>query len=114
MRRKTIQFKRLRNGVWKTRGQWTPTYVLEQQHGQGIEYQHYMVSANGKLVCAGVTRHEHINRAIARQIFRVWMRWRAEYITNNPGNYPLTTCPIPTTIQIFPISNPEQMECFVV
>ena len=117
MRRKPIQFRKLRNGVWRERGQWTPTYVLQQQHAPGSEYQHYALDANGKLVYAGVTRHNHMNQAQANQIHRVWRRWRSEYdnvFTGVGREYPARHIPSVKTLIVFPIDRPNQQQSFVI
>jgi hypothetical protein len=116
--RKERKQLRTRNGIWVERGQWEPTYVLNQQQAQGIEYQHYMFDANGNLACAGVTRHDHMNQAQANQIFKVWLRWRLEYDnTFNKGrDYPAKhsapyTCPV-TMLVVAPIDQPFQQQSF--
>jgi hypothetical protein len=117
MRRKPVQFRRLRNGVWKQRGEWTPVYVLDQQRATGDEYQHYAVDADGKVVYAGVTRHEHVGQAQANQIHRVWRRWRREYdgVFDGVGReYPARHCQPVVRIVIHPIGNPNTQQSFCV
>lgn len=105
-------YRKMGQGIWKARGEWTPVYAIEQQKQAGAEYQHYMYAADGTPVCAGVTRHDHMNSAIAAQIFRVWLRWRAEYISHNPGNYPLAVCPMPASLVAFPVNDPSKKQVF--
>lgn len=97
---------RIKRGVWTKRGDWQPTYVYDQQHQTGRQYQHYMYAADGKPLCAGVTRHQRMNRAVAKQIVRVWERWRKEYVARNPGNYPTAQqIAIPVArIAVFPVN----------
>jgi hypothetical protein len=112
-----------RKGIWLERGDWTPVYAYNQQSGymqpgqpkpSGIEYQHYMFSGDGQIVCAGVTRHEHINQAIANQIFRVWARWRSEYDARTTGDYPARHCAPVTTLVVFPVDAPNDKQQFEV
>jgi hypothetical protein len=118
MRRKFNGIAKMPKAVWKSRGDWTPVYVNEQQHNDGIEFQHYIMSADNRLICAGVTRHKRMNRAQANQIFRVWRRWRTEYDTRFDGagrDYPAKHYPTAAdaaTILVFPIDNPEQKEWY--
>jgi len=115
MRRKQQCFRRTRNGVWLSRGKWEPAYLLNGE--SGTEYQHAGFDANGKLVYAGVTRHDHVNRAIARQIHRVWARWRNEYdnVFDGKGrDYPARYSPVVTTLVLYPVNAPQQAERFAV
>lgn len=118
MRKRRIGFKRIKQGLWRERGKWTPTYAFDQQHADGVEYQHYGLDANGKLVYAGVTRHERMNQAQANQIHRVWRRWRHEYDTVFDGvgrDYPAKHHVLmPSTLVVFPIDNPNQQERFAI
>lgn len=116
MKRNRKQLK-TRNGIWVARGEWTPTYVINQQKQDGIEYQTYAVDAEGKCVHAGVTHHEHMNRAIAKQIQAVWLRWRNEYdniFTGKGQDYPAKHVNRVTTLYVFPVDHPEQQEVFAV
>jgi len=112
MKRKQNCYKRIKTGVWQTRGEWLPVYVVEQQKQVGDEYQHYAYDADNRLVCAGVTRHERMNQAIANQVARVWRRWRKEYVERHPGNYPTATANAIAKLFVFPIDNPNQGEWF--
>ena len=115
MRKRIRPYRRLRNGIWKERGQFDFVYAQEQQKQVGIEYQHYGVSADNKLVFAGVTRHDHLNQAIANQVFRVWARWRREYDAQRPSeDYPAKHAPAVVTLTMFPVNNPEMAQTFVV
>jgi hypothetical protein len=103
---------RTKNAIW-TRGDWsswTPTYYRDQQRQAGIEYQHYGLKANGEVAFAGVTRHDHMNRAIARQIVRVWSRWALEYNSYyRIPNIPAAEIPAITRLFVFPCdSDPKQ------
>ena len=116
MRRKQQYFRRTRNGLWLSRGKWEPSY-LDGRDGQGIEYQHYGCDATGTLVYAGVTRHEHSNRAIARQIHRVWARWRHEYdnIFDGKGrDYPARYSPKVVTLVLLPVDRSQPAQSFTV
>ena len=107
---------RIRGGIITHRA-WTPTYVLNQQRQSGIEYQSYGLDADGKVVYAGVTRHEGMNRAIGRQIHRVWARWRKEYDSqpeNVTRDYPAKHCPEVTRLVVFPVGSPEMAQTFEV
>jgi hypothetical protein len=104
----------LRHGVWLRRGDWQPVYAIEQQKQTGAEYQHYAYDADHKLVCAGVTRHERMNQAIANQITRVWRCWRREYVARNPGNYPTATSGDIRLLLVFPIDDPKAQQWFYV
>jgi len=113
MRQQSKQYRKLAHGIWKDRGNWTPTYVLNQQHAEGSEYQHFMLDANGKLVCAGVTRHTHMNQAQANQIFRVWRRWRNEYDTLFGGQpNPKWVTGAPICLIVHPIGDHTQQESY--
>ncbi len=112
MRRKPQHIARIKRGVWLRHGDWTPTYAQQQHEQQGIEIQHFACDAQGKVVYAGVTRHERINRATARQIHCVWLRWRQEYATLGNGN-PRPDNPV-THLVLFPVDSPELTETFYV
>ena len=114
MRRKAQYFKKTRNGVWSRRGEWMPTYVFNQQNQAGAEYQHYMYGPDNQPLCAGVTRHERMNRAVANQIVRVWRRWRDEYVAQNPGNYPTAQeAHIPVArIAVFPVGDHNAIQWY--
>ena len=82
MKRQKFQgFKKLSTAIWKSRGEMYPVFVdiHNNRNGAGIDYQHFACDASGKLLCAGVSRHERMNRAIANQIVKVWYRWAKEY-----------------------------------
>ncbi len=112
MKRKQQGYKRIKHGMWATRGEWIPTYVVEQQKQTGEEYQHYAYDACNKLVCAGVTRHERMNQAVANQVARVWRRWRKEYVERYPGSYPTATAGSIAKLMMFPVDSPNQGEWF--
>ena len=51
-------------------------------------YQIYAVDKNEKIVHAGTTMLNNISIDICRKLERNWVRWRNEYVKNNPGEYP--------------------------
>lgn len=126
MRRKQHSIAKLpKNTLWVQRGKFVPTYAVQQQIQTGVEYQHYGIGADNKLVFAGVTRHSENSQATANQIVRVWRRWRWEYdrVFGNPREqYPAKEMystqaelrALVQTLVVFPISNPEQAVTYVV
>lgn len=126
MRRKLKVIAKLpKNTVWVSRERFEPTYVRQQQTQAGIEYQHYGIGRDGKLVFAGVTRHAENTQATANQIVRVWRRWRWEYdqVFGNPREtYPAKQMystqaelrALVTRLIVFPIDRPKEQEAYQV
>ena len=106
---------RVRNGTRSGNVQWEATYVREQQNQPGDPYQHYAYASDGTPLCAGVTRHERMNQAVANQIRHVWERWRKEYLAEHtPGDFPLkqkATMRVASLV-VFPIDSPELAKTF--
>jgi hypothetical protein len=53
------------------------------------EYQIYGLDVKGKVTHAGVVKADCVDFQTAKRIQREWQHWRARYLRENPGNYPL-------------------------
>ena len=83
----------------------------------GNEWQTYGWDAQGVVTHAGPVFAHRITRRVAIRIQRKWLRWRAEYLRDNPGNYPTRADadnPLrrTVTIGIYPIGLPERCRYF--
>lgn len=120
VRRKLQFIARLpKSTLWVGHGNWHPTYAVNQQKQCGVEYQHYGIGADGKLVFAGVTRHTENSQATANQIIRVWRRWRWEYdhtFGNPKETYPAKEAystqeelrRLVSRLTVFPVDRPNE------
>ena len=61
--------------------------LKSKQRGQA--WQTYAIDAEGKLVHAGVHNAPRMTVKILRRMQRKWLAWRARYLLDNPGDYPL-------------------------
>ncbi len=116
-----LSVNRRTTGVRVSTGKWEPVwYTLAMQgHGLGYslckeEYQTYGMSADGKLVWAGVSWHSEMTETIARGIQRCWNRWRAEYLARNPGQFPLRESLEVAFLTVHPIGDHRNSQTFKV
>lgn len=65
-------------------------------------HQVFGLGENGGVVWAGPKRINRsvITQRIAKRIQRRWMSWRAQYLRDNPGDYPLRRCAAVVTLHI--------------
>lgn len=54
--------------------------------------QIYAVDADGSVVHAGTRNMRSITRPAVLRAERSWNKWRAKYLADNPGDYPLRHC----------------------
>jgi hypothetical protein len=78
------------------------------------EYQTYGVDSDGHVVHAGVNRARRMSPEIARKIQRKWLIWRAGYLANHPGQYPLRDSQRVVRFCMHPVDDPSQARSFVV
>jgi len=103
---------KIKRGTWdRDRGTWVPVYYHNFQSQPGLEVQSYAFGDDGKTVHAGVSRHTHINQAVANQIQRIWERWRREYRREVT---PLRDDPRVVRLVLFPVDQPEKAQSFTI
>ena len=58
---------------------------------KGKRYQFFSLDANYHTVHCGAHEAPRMSKKVAIRSHRKWLRWRADYLASNPGNYHLRT-----------------------
>lgn len=77
-----------------------------------MRVQVYASDAAGRLTHAGTFDCRKLTAAAVWRAQRAWEKWRAEYLAANPGDYPLRHCDDTTSVQAFPVGQPEAAQVF--
>lgn len=114
-RRRNPKHIRIAGGILNREGfpKWEPTYAYLGRGTSLPEYQTFGLDVAGGLVWAGVSRHSHVNQAIANQIARTWKRTRREYVSV-AGADPIQAEGVErlARLVIFPIDAPAERQEF--
>jgi len=83
--------------------------MLNPQYKQ---YQEYGVDADGKVTHAGVVNAPRMSQRIAKRIQHKWQIWRVQYLSENPGDYPLRNTKPTKVLVIWPLFEKEKKQVF--
>ena len=75
-------------------------------------YQTYGVDAQGLITHAGPHWARSMTMKVAYHLQSSWERWRARYIREHPGTYPLQDVPATVALHMHPIDDPSNWVSF--
>ena len=76
------------------------------------EVQVYGIGRDGSALFAGCYNVRRICQRSAQRIARRWQAWRARYLLDNPGDYPLRVTGPLGHVVVFPVTDPSQAQRF--
>jgi hypothetical protein len=71
------------------------------------EFQTYGLDAAGNVTHAGTHRAKRFGPRIAKRHQAEWERWRAQFLAENPGDYPLRHVSATAELRVHPVGRPD-------